>query len=179
MTLMTEHIFRDKPQQFSSYTKETNAKLVFARIPTFEFLIQRFSLPGVSLSTVQLSGRTGTFSRPGEMLSYEKPLNLEIILDEDYIGFQEVCSWLTLIANYEDPIERDFSSITSDARIVILNNNGDEEVGSFIFKDVYPIGISSISYSFTDSNPAPMKFSASFDYSVWEPDFNKKSICKK
>lgn len=178
MNTIPDSIFRDKPQQFSSYTREDNAKLVFARIPTFEFLIQRFTLPGISLGTVQLGGRTGAFSRPGEILSYEKPLNLEIILDENYIGFQEIYDWMELIGSDEDPIERDFQTITTDARIVITNNNRDEEVGSFLFKDVYPIGMSSISYGFSNGNPSPLKFNASFDYSIWKPDFSKNRICK-
>lgn len=170
-------IFHDKPQSFSSYTRPDNAKLVFARIPTFEFLIQRFQLPGVSLGTVNFNGRTGTFSRPGENLNFEKPLNLEIILDEDYVAFQEIYNWLALMALHEDPVERNFEEITSDARIVVLNNDRDEEVGSFLFKDVYPIGISSISFAHNEPSPAPIKFNASFDYSIWVPDFSKKSIC--
>lgn len=167
----------DKPQKFGSYTRNENAKLVFSRIPTFEFYIQRFSLPGISIGTVQMSGRTGTYSRPGEILQFEKPLNLEIILDEDYRSLQEIYNWLIFFADPNLDPERDFDKIVSDARIVVLNNEKSEEVGSIHFLDVYPIGMSSLSYAHNDSSPAPLKFNASFDYSTYEINFDKKSIC--
>lgn len=172
-----DNIFYDKPKKFGSYARTDSAKLVFARIPTFEFLIQRFSLPGISLGTVQMNGRTGSFSRPGENLQFEKPLALEIILDEDYKSIQEIYNWMTMMANPELDVERDFEKIVSDARIVILNNEKTEEVGVFNFYDVYPISMSSLSYAHNDANPAPLKFNATFDYSIFKLDFSNKSVC--
>lgn len=172
-----EAIFYDKPKTFGTYTRSDNAKLVFSRIPTFEFLIQRFTLPSVSLGSVKLQGRTGSFSRPGENLEYEKPLMLEIILDEEYRAMQEIWNWMTLIADPEIDPNRDFEKITSDARIVILNNEKSEEVGTITFKSCYPQSMSSLAYAHNDPNPGPLKFNATFDYSVFVPDFTKKTVC--
>ena len=170
-------LFYDKPQEFGTFTRSDNAKLVFARIPTFEFQIQRFSLPGIALGTVGLKGRTGSFSRPGENLEFEKPLNLEIILDENYRALQEIWNWLSLIADPEIDPQRDFEKIVSDARIVILNNEKTEEVGTFNFAHCYPIALGSLAYANNDPNPGNLKFNASFDYSTYKPDFNKKTVC--
>lgn len=103
-----QDIFYDKPKEFSSYTRADNAKLVFSRIPTFEFYIQRFSLPGITIGTVGLNSRTGAYSRPGENLQFEKPLNVEIILDENYKSLQEIYNWIT---SYADPDDEDRKSV--------------------------------------------------------------------
>lgn len=171
-----ESVSVTKPTSYANFTQESNATVVFSKIPTFEFLIQRFSIPGISLGTVDLYGRTGMFSRPGEMLRFEKPLVLEIIMDEGYVAFQEILDWLELIAGSDDPVERDLSKYTTDARIVILDNNG-KGVGAVNFHHVYPTGISSIQYAITNSGVTYVKFSATFDYSIYKFDKGYESLC--
>lgn len=91
---------------------------------------------------------------------------------------EEIYNWMNFFAAFEGDIERDFEKIVSDARIVVLNNEGSEEVCAIVFQDVYPISMSSLSYAFNDSGPTTIKFNAQFDYSVYKMDFSKTSICQ-
>lgn len=165
-----------RPTNFSSYTSEQNAKVIFGAIPTFEFLIQRFRIPGLNVPSIQMQGRTGNFSRPGEKIEFDKPWTLEIILDEHYIAYKELFKWINSYAGIEDDVERDFQKIVSDASVVVFDNNRNE-ILNFNFYNVFPLGISEIAFDTTASGHTYLKFNASFDYTHFEPVDNVKPIC--
>jgi hypothetical protein len=160
----------NKPTSFQSFTRESNAKIVFSKIPTFEFLTQKFVIPGISASSVNIPMRSGIFNRPGDVLVFEKPWTIEILLDENYIAYLEIFKWIMSYASTDDDVERDFSKITTDAKVVVLDNNN-KEIGTFTFNDVYPIALGSIEFSTTSSNTDYMKFNAAFEYSNFIPTF--------
>lgn len=163
-------LVKDKPTEFLNPSKTSNAKIVFAKIPHFEFLTQRFSLPAVNSNPANVSSPFVDYTRPGDKVQFQKPWTLEIILDEKYRSYAEIFSWFMSYVEYSnDSANRDFEDIVSDARIVLLDNEA-EEVGSILFQDVYPIGLSSISYVTTDSSYEYIKFNADFDYSAFRPE---------
>lgn len=157
----------EKPSIFLNPAVSSTAKIVFSKIPNFEFLTQRFKTPGISSNVVNIATPYGSFNRPGDTIIFQKPWNLEIILDEKHLAYKEIYNWVLSYLNQDIDPERDFSKIVTDARIIVFDNINNL-AAIYRINDVYPISISEIGYAINNTGIEYIKFNVDFEYSTFD-----------
>ena len=142
------------------------------------FLCQRAEIPDLQLGNVDIPTR-GMVPIPVEGNLRYGDLNLEFIVDEDLTNYMELHNWIRALGTPQELKERRewidrFSKDTpsqdprfSDATLQVLNNNN---IANFdvVFKDLFPTGLSTLSFDVTgdDNNYFPAQ--ASFKYVLYE-----------
>jgi len=142
------------------------------------FLCQKAEIPDITLGQVSIPTR-GMVPIPVEgNISYGN-LNLEFIVDEDLRNYMEIHNWLRALGTPQDMKERrewyntyakgsqEKDARFSDATLQVLNNNN---IVNFdvIFKNLFPVSLSTIPFDVTGSDNEFFTASATFEYMLYE-----------
>ena len=106
-------------------------------------------------------------------------LNLEFIVDEDLRNYMEIHNWLRALGTPQDMKERrdwyntyakgsaEKDARFSDATLQVLNNNN---IVNFdvVFKNLFPVSLSTIPFDVTGSDNEFFTASATFEYMLYE-----------
>ncbi len=128
-----------------------------------EFACTGVSIPGISLNaTVQVS-RYSDVKHPGDKLEYED-LSLEFLVDEELKNYQEISDWLKSI---QSTSHTEINKTVSDSKITIYNSSH-KLIGTYTFKDSFPISLSSIQLSVDETGVVFPKATVSLTYTSYE-----------
>lgn len=142
------------------------------------FLCQKAEIPDLTLGQVSIPTR-GMVPIPVEgNISYGN-LNLEFIVDEDLRNYMEIHNWLRALGTPQDMKERrdwyntyakgsaEKDARFSDATLQVLNNNN---IVNFdvVFKNLFPVSLSTIPFDVTGSDNEFFTASATFEYMLYE-----------
>ena len=143
------------------------------------FLCQRAEIPANNLGTAQLPTR-GMVPIPLEGNMTYGTLNIDFLVDEDLRNYMELHNWIRALGTPQDYQERrDWvdkysknmgkspDTKTSDATLQVLNNNN---IVNFdvVFKDLFPISLSTVNFDVTQEDNSYFTASAEFEYVLYE-----------
>ena len=141
------------------------------------FLCQKAEIPSLTLGSVNIPTR-GMVPIPVEGNIEYGALNLEFKVDEDLRNYMELHNWIRALGTPQTMKERtDWNTKyqglpsedprTSDATLQVLNNNN---IVNFdvVFKNLFPVNLSTISFDVTQNDNDFFTASATFQYMLYE-----------
>ena len=191
-TSMTTSISR-QPSKLD-YTSPTQFRFLINQLPKVEYFTVAANIPGITLGSATYATPLKDIPYPGEKLSYED-LTLTFIVDENLENYIEIHTWLTAIGFPKDRKQfAEFRSATSnvstntrgeskdigdvkastperamysDAMLTILTNKNNPVV-ECRFKDIFPTGLSGLTYSQNQTDVEYLTASITFKYQIYE-----------
>lgn len=136
------------------------------RLPNVEYYIQGIDVPGISSSSTDIPTPFKTLHAPGDKLTYND-LTLTVLADENLKSYRDTFDWLVAVTSpdsfeqYAGLLAGD--GVYSDATLTILNSNKNANI-ELQFKDLFPIEVSQISLSTTQSDVVAPTFSVTFKH---------------
>jgi len=129
-------------------------KFDIAALPETSFFVQTASLPGISLSPMEigLPQKTG-FARSTGTIQYEE-LSIAFLVDEYLKNWMEIYNWII-----GDP------SYTSGV-LTILSSSMNPTMEAH-FKQLFPISLSALEFDSTTADPTYQQASVSFKYTEY------------
>jgi hypothetical protein len=128
-----------------------------------EFACTGVSIPGISLNATIQASRYSDVKHPGDKLEYED-LSLEFLVDEELKNYQEISDWLKSI---ESTSYSKINETISDSKIII-NDSSHKLIGTYTFKDSFPVSLSSIQLSVDETGVVFPRATVSLTYTSYE-----------
>lgn len=130
-----------------------------SKIPNANFLIQRVSIPGITLGKAAVATPHIQLNEPGKIQFDE--LRISFAINEDLTSYLDIVTWML---QRGDPYGLGSQPQNKyDASVTILDSSKRPSI-TFAFDDVYPTSISSIDLDATLSEPMPVIAEVSFSY---------------
>jgi hypothetical protein len=153
----------------------------FARIPNVNYFVQSINIPDLTLGEVVQATPLSDAYIPGEKLVYGV-CNLEFIVDEDMENYLALYRWMVALGkprNYEQYLNfpttdteaykanlKELAKNYSDGTLLILNNNNG--ISKIItFKDMFPTGLSSMTFDSKNTDVTYITNSVTLRYSYF------------
>lgn len=147
-----------------------NFDFTIKRLPNVEFFVQGASIPGLNISTTTQATPFAAINRPGNKLDYDE-LVVTIVIDEKLVGYKEIYKWMTGMTspnNFEQYQElQTEGGVFSDASLIVLNSKGNASV-EFKFENLFPVSISAIQMTATNSTTEYVTTTIGFRYTTFE-----------
>jgi len=141
------------------------------------FLCQKAEIPTVELGQVEIPTR-GMVPIPVEGNMRYSEFSIEFIVDEDLRNYMQIHNWMRALGTPQEFKERrvwldkyaDSPSEDprfSDATLQILNNNNQANF-DVVFKDMFPVSLSSLPFDVTGGDNDYFTSTATFRYTLYE-----------
>ena len=157
-------------------------KFSIAKTPKVDFFCTTARIPEITMETVVESYYLKNLDVPGEKVAYGD-LTLNFLVDENMENYMAVHNWLKGIGFPESPTQfrdqitndegiRDEKEVFSDGSLHILNSNF-QDVAIVKFNDLFPISLTSLDFTASDTDINYFTAEAVFKYTVYnivEPD---------
>jgi len=151
-----------------------NFKFTLKRAPNLNFFVQRINIPGVALPKVDTPNPLIKIPLSGDHLEYDE-LDVTFKVDENLQNYLEVHNWVRALGK---PSFQEYATLAnkavytgeglkSDIVVTVLTSQKNSNY-EFIFKDAFPISISSISFQSTDESVNYIEASARFVYTIFD-----------
>lgn len=168
----------ERVPQNTNYLQPTKFLLTFDRIGSVTYFCQEVNLPGVNLGSATTTFPMLDIQSPGTKLSFN-PLNVQFILDEGLVGWQQLYEWFNSIASPEGFDKR--NSLTelqnifkqnklkqySDATLTVMSGLNNPIV-RIQFYNVFPTTLSDVQFDTKLSADDIMTGSVSFNYDYFK-----------
>ena len=141
------------------------------------FLCQKAEIPTVQLGQVEIPTR-GMVPIPVEGNMRYSEFSMEFIVDEDLRNYMQIHNWMRALGTPQEFKERrvwldKFAESPSedprfsDATLQVLNNNN---IANFdvVFKDMFPVSLSSLPFDVTGGDNDYFTSTATFRYTLYE-----------
>ena len=176
------------------YTSPTQFRFLINQLPKVEYFTTEANIPGITLGELDFKTRFKAIPLMGDVLTYED-LTITFIVDENLENYVEMHTWLTAIGFPENTKQfSDFRSATSnvatntrgeskdigdvkastperamysDAMLTILTNKNNPVV-ECRFKDIFPTGLSGLTYSQNQTDVEYLTATVNFKYQIYE-----------
>lgn len=150
-------------------------KFQIKKCPTVNFYVQNVNLPGISMTEVGAPTPFVSLPYAGDHIRYDE-LILNFKVDEEMKNYIEIHEWIKQLGfpnNYDEyktiashaPITG--MGIKSDISLLVLNSSRNPKM-DIIFKDAFPVGLSSLIFDSTASDVNYLEASATFVYSSYD-----------
>ena len=129
-------------------------KFDIAALPETSFFVQTTSLPGISLTPMEigLPQRTGLALNTG-VIQYEE-LTIAFLVDEYLKNWMEIYNWLTGQPSYTSGV------------LTILSSSMNPTIEAH-FKELFPISLSELAFDSTTADPTYHQASVTFKYTEY------------
>ena len=150
-----------------------------------DFFCNSANIPSISLGT-SLQTRFGkNIDVPGDKMNFED-FRLRFLVDEDLVNYSTIHNWLTALGfpettqqyadQYFDNGKNDINNFFSDGTLIILNSNYRAKA-QVKFKDLFPVSLTSLDFTATDTDINYFTAEVSFKYTVYNLlDMQNKSL---
>ena len=155
----------------NNFLSPFNFKFQIKKTPNLNFFVQTVNIPGISIPPVDQHNPLVAIPHSGDHIMYDEIL-MSFKVDEDLANYLEIHNWIRALGFPERYAEyRALSKlaqtsglgIKSDISLLVLNSN---QVPKFnvVFKDAFPIQLSSIIFDTTQEDLMYIDASATFRY---------------
>ena len=155
-------------------------KFSLVKKPKIDFFCNSANLPGLNLGVAIQSTPLKSIPVPGETLSYED-LTLRFMVDEDMVNYLEVYNWLVQFGfpdnfgQYQQLLDEDENSKgkqnaisgMSDGTLFVYNNTFNPNL-KIVFKDLFPVSLSGISFDSTSNEVNYVTAQVTFKYTIFD-----------
>lgn len=145
-------------------------QLTFNRIKDTVVYVQKTSIPGLTLPSVEISNPFVTSKELGDHINFDS-FGIQFKLDQNLEGYLDIFNWIVEIGfpenfdQYKNAVQPDNrrSNLYGDATLLLYSNtlNSNLEVR---FKNIHPTYISQIPFDTTITDDNPIDVTAQFDY---------------
>lgn len=151
-----------------------NFKFTLKRAPNLNFFVQKINIPGVSLPKVDTSNPLIKIPLSGDHLEYDE-LDVTFKVDENLQNYLEIHNWVRALgkpsfeeyANLSKKAIYTGEGLKSDIVVTVLTSQKNPNY-EFVFKDAFPISVSSISFESTDESVNYIEATARFVYTIFD-----------
>lgn len=166
-----------KQIQNRNYLSPVGFRFTLAKEPKVAFFSTSARIPEINLILARQASYLKDIDIPGEKLNYGD-LNLRFLVDENMENYMAIHNWLTglgfpetteqyaELTTNEDGL-RDPKSAYSDGTLRILNSNY-RDVALIKFLDLFPVSLSSLEFTATDTDINYFTAEVSFKYTVYQ-----------
>ena len=145
-------------------------RLQIDRLPNVTYFLQTANLPGLTVSESTVPTPTRAYPIAGSILEFDA-MDCSFVVDEDLKNYREIITWLRAMAppaGNEDLIKLRSTSnnvmgLYSDASLTILTNSMNANK-SVVFKDIFPISLSALSFESAADSVEPITADVSFQF---------------
>lgn len=159
----------------TNFLSDRQFKFELKRTPNLNWHIQTVNIPGISSGTADLPNPFVKVPYPGDHLSFEE-LVITFRVNENLSDWLELFNWLKALgfpkeysqyAPLVQPTTPIGEGVKSDISLVIMNSNRVPHI-SVVFKDAFPIQLSSLNFDSTKPSEYYIESTAVFRYSDYE-----------
>ena len=171
-------------------------QFLVSKIKGATFFCQSASIPAISMGVANQDTRLNRIYQPGDELYYE-PLFIRFLIDENMKNYYQIHDWIRRITTpyasqeftyntLDDAVDdrtpyapRDIKNLgvwenqwKCDASLLVLSSNY-QPVGEFIFKDCFPISLTTLNFDTSVQDVNYFTAEASFrynyfNYNIWD-----------
>ena len=135
---------------------ETNYKLIFPKLPMMVMFMQGVDLPGISVNQATRTTPYVDTNEIGEKINYT-PFTVEALVDSKMKNYREVYDWMKRMTVK--------GSIVGETDNPILVIGG---VNMIRFVDAWPMAISGVSFTSTNTDVVYARTTVTFNYDFYE-----------
>ena len=134
----------------TSFLSPIGFKFQLNNFPEVNYFVQSASLPGISISAIDVPTPLKTIAMAGDEVSFEE-LSIKFIVDENMKNWLSIYDWIIGLGfptqegqeQYKKLSEN--SELTTDATLTVLTGNMNPQI-NFIFQECFPLNLSSIAF---------------------------------
>jgi len=140
---------QDQPTN-TSFLSPIGFKFQLNNFPEVDYFVQSATLPGVSISAIDVPTALKTIAIAGDEVAFEE-LSIKFIIDENMKNWLAIYDWIIGLGfpTQEDQAKyrklSKNSELTTDATLTVLTSNMNPQI-HFRFKDCFPLSLSSIAF---------------------------------
>ena len=145
----------------------------FTRLPNVNFFCQRVNIPAINLGIALQTTPFSDMNYEGDKLTFEQ-MTMNFYVNEDLSNYLEIYNWLISLGfpdNHKQynlkPNSLNFAAnetLTSDMNLILETNKSNPNF-SVVFKDAFPVSLSSIEFDAAATTLDPVIVDVSFAYS--------------
>lgn len=151
-----------------------NFKFTLKRAPNLNFFVQKINIPGISLPKVDTPNPLIKIPLSGDHLEYDE-LDVTFKVDENLQNYLEIHNWVRSLgkpffeeyANLSKKAIYTGEGLKSDIVVTVLTSQKNPNY-EFVFKDAFPISVSSISFESTDESVNYIEATVRFVYTIFD-----------
>lgn len=149
-------------------------KFQIVKTPTLNFFVQNVNLPGVHLQEIEAPNPFVALPHAGEHIKYDD-LMVNFKVDEDFRNWLEIYNWIKSLGfpknfgqyNLKEPTVPIGQGITSDLSLIVMNSSRIPKY-NVVFRNAFPISISSMIFDTTKSRDEYVTAGVTFRYDFYE-----------
>ena len=156
-----------------NYLNPVSFETNFVRMPDVSFSTQEVSIPSVALGMTSYASFFSDLPIEGDKINFEQ-LSLSFIVAEDLSNYIEIYNWMIAIGFPEDFTQfalnesivdgaTGIDTLKSDMS-VIVNTNKSNPNFEILFRDAFPVSLSSIAFQANAQAIDPIIVTATFAY---------------
>lgn len=157
-----------------NFLSPLNFKFTLKRAPHINFFVQKVNIPSLSLTQAETTNPFVNVAYAGDHLDYGN-LELTFRVDEDLQNYLEIHDWIRSqgklyfneYKNLAEAPKYSGSGLKSDIALTLLTSNKKANY-EIVFKDAFPLSLSSVDFDTTDEDVSYVEASASFRYVYYE-----------
>ena len=158
-----------------NFLSPLNFKFSIKRAPNLNFFIQKASIPSISLPALEIPTMFNPIPSPYTHMEYGD-FDISFKVDEDFQNYLEIHNWIRALGFPEQFEERSALSrnpeytgtgLTSDLSLIILNSAKNPNY-EFVFRNAFPIDLSSIEFDTSNDDVDYVTATASFKYTLFD-----------
>ena len=152
-----------------NYLNPVSFETNFVRMPDVSFSTQEVTIPSVALGMTSYASFFSDIPIEGDKINFEQ-LSLSFIVAEDLSNYLEIYNWMLAIGFPEDFTQFSLNeSIVDGATLksdmsVIVNTNKSNPNYEILFRDAFPVSLSSIAFQANAQAIDPIIVTATFAY---------------
>ena len=155
----------------TSFLSPIGFKFQLNNFPEVNYFCQSATLPGISISSIDVPTPLKTIAMAGDEVSFEE-LSIKFIVDENMKNWLSIYDWIIGLGfptkegqeKYKKLTEN--SELTTDATLTVLTSNMNPQI-NFKFKECFPLGLSSIAFDSGGTDIEYVTADVSFRYDVY------------
>ena len=156
-----------------NYLSPVGFKFNIVKTPKVDFFSNSAKIPGIQLGNDKVGHYLKAIDLPGDNIQFED-LTLQFIVDENLENYLEIHNWIDglgypeSVSEFQELVrdaqgQQDLKEQYSDGTLAILNSNFN--VGARVkFRDLYPISLSSLEFTATESDYTYFTATVTFTY---------------
>lgn len=155
--------------------RKVGFKFLVKKLPNVNFFAQEISIPGIAIANAPAAPNPFVqIPYSGEHIMYNE-LKVSFAVDEDMKNYMEIHNWIKGLGfdqnfgQYDEIAKQKQATgmgLKSDASIII-ETNGKVPNFEVVFQDAFPISVSDLEFSTTESNLSMIKATALFRYTLY------------
>ena len=155
----------------TSFLSPIGFKFQLNNFPAVNYFCQSATLPGVSISFIEVATPLKSIQMSGDEVSFEE-LSIKFIVDENMKNWLSIYDWIIGLGFPTKEGQEKYaklaiaSELTTDATLTVLTSNMNAQI-NFVFRECFPLSLSSIAFDSGGTDIDYVTADVSFRYDVY------------